>query len=171
MENKQKLGCKKVILGEFIEELSEIILDYACQKKMTISNIEEVLATVIGYMEDNATMTDDTHAVDTILTDLCSDIHDIYAALAELYKVTDNTSTQYAQFLKEAPANAKECGSTIKDYISFTADFAKLRYSLQESSILAKLVNFYKNTGDISVEEGVTSTKFYHEEGKEPIKI
>jgi len=88
---------------------------------------------------------------------MVSDVHAIDTALTDLYKVTDNTSTQYAQFFKEASANAKEYGSTIKDMIASTADFARLGYSLQEASVLAKSANIYKNVGDISVEEGTKS--------------
>jgi len=88
---------------------------------------------------------------------MVSDVHAIDTALTDLYKVTDNTSSQYAQFFKEASANAKEYGSTIRDMISSTADFARLGYSLQEASVLAKSANIYKNVGDISVEEGTKS--------------
>ena len=88
---------------------------------------------------------------------MISDVHAIDTALTDLYKVTDNTSSQYAQFFKEASANAKEYGSTIKDMISSTADFARLGYSLQEASSLASIANIYKNVGDISVEDGTKS--------------
>jgi len=88
---------------------------------------------------------------------MVSDVHAIDTALTDLYKVTDNTSTQYAQFFKEASANAKEYGSTIRDMIASTADFARLGYSLQEASSLASVANIYKNVGDISVEDGTKS--------------
>ena len=59
-------------------------------------------------------------------------IKEIDSALTELKKVTDETEETYDRFLNTAAKTADKVGSTIKDVVSSTADFARL------GSILAK---------------------------------
>lgn len=53
-------------------------------------------------------------------------IKDIDTALTELKKVTDATEESYEKFLDTAAKTADKVGSTIKDVISSTADWARL---------------------------------------------
>lgn len=59
-------------------------------------------------------------------------IKEIDSALTELKKVTDETEATYDKFLNTAAKTADKVGSTIKEVVSSTADFARL------GSILAK---------------------------------
>ena len=59
-------------------------------------------------------------------------VKEIDAALTELKKVTDETEKTYDNFLNTATKTASKVGSTIKEVVSSTADFARL------GSILAK---------------------------------
>lgn len=59
-------------------------------------------------------------------------IKEIDSALTELKKVTDETEETYDRFLNTAAKTADKVGSTIKEVVSSTADFARL------GSILAK---------------------------------
>jgi hypothetical protein len=59
-------------------------------------------------------------------------VRDIDLALTELKKVTDETEETYDRFLETASKTAAKVGSTIKDVVSSTADWARL------GSILAK---------------------------------
>lgn len=59
-------------------------------------------------------------------------VKEIDAALTELKKVTDETEKTYDNFLNTAAKTASKVGSTIKEVVSSTADFARL------GSILAK---------------------------------
>ncbi len=60
-------------------------------------------------------------------------IREIDSALTELKKVTDETEETYDKFLDTASKTAAKVGSTIKDVVSSTADWARL------GSVLAKL--------------------------------
>jgi hypothetical protein len=53
-------------------------------------------------------------------------IKDIDLALTELKKVTDETEETYDRFLDTASKTASKVGSTIKEVVSSTADFARL---------------------------------------------
>lgn len=59
-------------------------------------------------------------------------VREIDSALTELKKVTDETEETYERFLDTASKTASKVGSTIKDVVSSTADWARL------GSVLAK---------------------------------
>ena len=82
-------------------------------------------------------------------------VREIDAAMTELRKVTDETEATYAKFLKTASATASSIGSTLSDFTNVTSDFARLGYSIAESTELAKTALIYENVGDgfSSVEE------------------
>ena len=53
-------------------------------------------------------------------------VKEIDSALTELKKVTDETEATYDRFLNTAAKTADKVGSTIKDVVSSTADWARL---------------------------------------------
>ncbi len=52
------LNEKMIATEEVSDGLAEIIISYAQKHKMTISNIEESVNKVEGYMRDNAVLTE-----------------------------------------------------------------------------------------------------------------
>ena len=77
-----------------------------------------------------------------------NEVLQIDTAMTELKKVTDETTVAYDNFAKSAYASSKKIGSTMKEFIQATADFARLGYSIDEASQLAEAANVYKNVGD-----------------------
>lgn len=77
-----------------------------------------------------------------------NEVLEIDTAMTELKKVTDETAVAYDSFAKSAYASSKKIGSTMKEFIQATADFARLGYSIDEASQLAEAANVYKNVGD-----------------------
>ena len=73
---------------------------------------------------------------------------DINTAMTELKKVTDETAGSYERFGKTAGDIATEVGTTRKEITNSTADFARLGYSMEDSTKLAKSAAIYKNVGD-----------------------
>jgi hypothetical protein len=53
-------------------------------------------------------------------------VREIDSALTELKKVTDETEETYDRFLDTAAKTADKVGSTIKEIVSSTADWARL---------------------------------------------
>lgn len=86
-------------------------------------------------------------------------VKDIDLAMTELKKVTDETSLAYDNFLSTASKSASIVGSTVSDFTSATANFARLGYSMEESAEMAKTAIVYRNVADglDTVEESTDS--------------
>lgn len=86
-------------------------------------------------------------------------VKEIDLAMTELKKVTDETDASYKQFLNHAGSASAVIGSTVKDFTEATATFARLGYSMEESSSMAETAIIYKNVADglDSVEESSDS--------------
>lgn len=86
-------------------------------------------------------------------------VKEIDLALTELKKVTDETDETYQKFLGTASEVSSVIGSTVSDFTDATAAFARLGYSLNESSKMAETAIVYKNVADglDSVEESTDS--------------
>lgn len=75
-------------------------------------------------------------------------VREIDLALTELKKVTDETEETYNQFLQTAAKTGARLGTTISAVTEAVATFAKLGYSMQQSSEMAEAAIVYKNVGD-----------------------
>jgi TP901 family phage tail tape measure protein len=75
-------------------------------------------------------------------------VRDVDSAMTELKKVTDETDTTYARFLKTASSLGTEIGKSIPDVIRATAEFSKLGYALDEATNLAEKALILTNIGD-----------------------
>ena len=77
-------------------------------------------------------------------------VKEIDTALTELKKVTDETEESYEKFLDTASETASKVGSTIKDVVSSTADFARLGYSIKEATELATSAQILMNVSEFT---------------------
>lgn len=86
-------------------------------------------------------------------------VKEIDLALTELKKVTNETDEAYKEFLNDAAKTSSIIGSTISDFTEATATFAKLGYTIEESSEMAEAAIIYKNVADglDSVEDSADS--------------
>lgn len=75
-------------------------------------------------------------------------VKEIDVALTELKKVTDETDETYNRFLQNTSKTAGQIGSTVKEFVNATADFARLGYNIEQASELAKAASVYYNVGD-----------------------
>lgn len=75
-------------------------------------------------------------------------VKEIDLAMTELRKVTDETEATYKNFLKTASSTSAVIGSTVSDFTDATAAFARLGYSIEESSKMAETAIVYKNVAD-----------------------
>ena len=82
------------------------------------------------------------------LRKMYDNVLNINTAMTELRKVTDETNASYNQFLDNAAAKAGEVSATISEYTEATSNFARLGYSMDESSRLAQTAMLYHNVGD-----------------------
>ena len=84
-------------------------------------------------------------------------VKEIDGALTELKKVTDETEDSYDRFLQTASKTAAKVGSTIKDIVSSTADWARLGYSMEEASDLAESTAILMNVSEFDSVDSSTS--------------
>lgn len=102
-------------------------------------------------------------------------VYDVDTAMTNLYKVTDETSAKYNEFLDNAGTKAQELGRTISSLVTQTSEWAKLGYSLDEASELSKISSIYANVGEVSdetaVSDIVTAMKAYNIMASDAMKI
>jgi hypothetical protein len=100
---------------------------------------------------------------------------DIDTAMTNLYKVSDETSSKYRQFLQSANVEAQKLGRTVSSLIEQTATWKKLGFTTDESSDLAKVSSIYSNVGevsdDVAVSDLVTAMKAFNIAGSDSITI
>lgn len=77
-----------------------------------------------------------------------TNVKELDTAMIELKKVTDEANDTYQEFLANSTIKAKELGVTITDLVKATSSFAKLGYSLEDSSKLGEVATMYANVGD-----------------------
>lgn len=84
-------------------------------------------------------------------------VRDIDGALTELKKVTDETEESYDRFLDTAAKTANKVGSTIKNIVSSTADWAKLGFNMEDAAQLAESTSVLLNVSEFASIDEATS--------------
>lgn len=80
--------------------------------------------------------------------DMINIVTELDTAMVELKKVTDSTDSTYDKYLTTATGKAKELGTTISDFVTSTADFARMGYDIPDATQLAEVATIYANVGD-----------------------
>lgn len=81
-------------------------------------------------------------------------------AMTQLKIVTDDTAASYRVFMDRVSVSARELAVNIKDLITATTTYARLGYSIEESTTMAELTTMLQSVGDIdatSAQEAITS--------------
>lgn len=142
------------------------------QKGRTFTGEMKNLFNVLG---DRAIVSMVIEGIKDGLRQMVNNVKEIDAAMTELKKVTNETSTTYNNFLKEAGSRASALGSTMTDLISSTADFAKLGYSVKDAAVLAENAIMYSNVGDLDIQTAtsdiVSALKAFDIEASNATKI
>lgn len=73
------------------------------------------------------------------------------SAMGQLQIVTKATNAEMSMFYNNLSNTAKEIGASMTDLTDSATTFARLGYSMNESSMLAKYTSMLKNVGDIDV--------------------
>nr|DAT26255.1 MAG TPA: minor tail protein [Bacteriophage sp.] len=82
------------------------------------------------------------------LREVYNNVVDIDDAMVELKKVTTESTEAYSQFSNRAAKTSRDLGASISDYVSATADWARLGYGLPDAEELARVSTLLKNVGD-----------------------
>lgn len=73
------------------------------------------------------------------------------SAMTQLRIVTNNSEAEYAAYGAQVAKTSQEIGASMTDIVDSTTVFARLGYSLSESSGLSRLTAMLHNVGDIDV--------------------
>lgn len=82
------------------------------------------------------------------LREVYDNVVDIDDAMVELKKVTTESTEAYSQFSDRAAKTSRDLGASISDYVSATADWARLGYGLPDAEELARVSTLFANVGD-----------------------
>lgn len=82
------------------------------------------------------------------LREVYDNVVDIDDAMVELKKVTTESTEAYSQFSERAAKTSRDLGASISDYVSATADWARLGYGLPDAEELARVSTLFANVGD-----------------------
>ena len=133
--------------------------------------LKEKAGKFVGWMSLTGIISSIWHEMRQMVTNVI----EIDKAMTNLKKVTDETDSTYARFLKNANQQAKELHSTVTDLVEQVATWSKLGYSLSESQNLAKTSMIYSNVGEVdnttAVSDLVTVMKAFNIESEKSIRI
>ncbi len=82
------------------------------------------------------------------LREVYNNVVDIDDAMVELKKVTTESTEAYSRFSDRAAKTSRDLGASISDYVSATADWARLGYGLPDAEELARVSTLFANVGD-----------------------
>lgn len=114
----------------------------------TLGSALKALKGKTGELLNSESLTDILYGVIDQLHNGAVIVKEIDDAMTGLKKVTNETIEAYQQFPSVAASIANEVGSTSKAIINSAADWAKLGYSIEEATELAKNAAVYANIGD-----------------------
>lgn len=120
--------------------------EYVSQTQRVISSFKEKLSQLTQYLNAATVIQKATQFV----REGIQAVVDIDDAMTELKKVTDETVQTYADFQKQAGEMAEQFGGTTSDVITAAGDYARLGYSLEEATELAKSSVVLKNVSEYS---------------------
>ena len=86
-----------------------------------------------------------------------NEVYEIDTAMTSLYRVTDETSSKYQQFLDSASNSAQKLGRSISSLVEQTANWAKLGFDLDTSAKLAEISSVYANVGEIDDDTAISN--------------
>ncbi len=89
--------------------------------------------------------------------DIYNTVVEINSALTQLQIVTKATASQISEFTEEITESAKSIGSSISDLTESVTTFARLGFSLEESTKYATLIAQYAKVADTTVSEATTN--------------
>lgn len=144
--------CNRVTLDRLKSEFSEITrqaqiagktgMSFGDSMKAQFSKLGTYLLASTGIMEVVQGL---RYALQNVLA--------VDSAMTELYRVSDLTSSEYANLYDNMTESAKNYGVALSDLIHSTADWTKQGFDATTANGLAEVSTMYQHIGDISVQE------------------
>lgn len=142
------MGTKRI--GQFTQETKQ----YKSGMEKFMDSLKNKWQEVARYLMTFGSM----YRVFAVLKQGLTYVKEIDSALTELKKVTDETEESYERFLNTAAKTADKVGSTIKEIVSSTADWARIGYSLEDAATLAESTAILLNVSEFrSIDEATSA--------------
>lgn len=134
-----------------IEEANQAILKFGARCEEAGVHVNTLADDIIGKLVDRLKYLAAfflTTAIYSGAQKIYQSVLDIDTAMTELRKVTDATEAKYIQFMDGAIERANRLGTSVKEVVQASSDYARLGYTIDEASELADSAIIYKNVGD-----------------------
>ena len=134
-----------------IEEANQAILKFGARCEEAGVHVNTLADNIIGKLVDRLKYLAAfflTTAIYSGAQKIYQSVLDIDTAMTELRKVTDATEAEYIQFMDGAIERANRLGTSVKEVVQASSDYARLGYTIDEASELADSAIVYKNVGD-----------------------
>lgn len=134
-----------------IEEANQAILKFGARCEEAGVHVNTLADDIIGKLVDRLKYLASfflTTAIYSGAQKIYQSVLDIDTAMTELRKVTDATEAEYIQFMDGAIERANRLGTSVKEVVQASSDYARLGYTIDEASELADSAIIYKNVGD-----------------------
>lgn len=134
-----------------IEEANQAILKFGARCEEAGVHVNTLADDIIGKLVDRLKYLASfflTTAIYSGAQKIYQSVLDIDTAMTELRKVTDATEAKYIQFMDGAIERANRLGTSVKEVVQASSDYARLGYTIDEASELADSAIIYKNVGD-----------------------
>ena len=158
-EYQRQLSANEITVEEFKLKLSELQASFAANSN-AIKDAGENIKTLGSRFNSVAKSLGAWFSVSRAIMYGIRSIRNMVTATIELDNamtqlkiVTRDTEIAYEKYLDTISKTATKIGSTIPDLIDSTTTYARLGYSLDESSILAEYTAMLQNVGDIDVSD------------------
>lgn len=139
---------------------TQALYGYSKQERESLTGFAGFMKSIKGKMKSILQYTASITSIYRVIGELkrgIQYIREIDSALTELKKVTSETKETYENFLQTAAKTADKVGSTIKEVVSSTADWARLGYSLTDATTLAETTSVLLNVSEFQSIEDATS--------------
>ena len=158
-ELKYQLENNKISVEEFRKRLSELQASFSANSN-AIKGTGENMRTLSARLGSLAQKFSAWLSVSQVIMlgvrsvrRMVSATIELDDAMAQLKIVTRDTSKAYEEYLGKISQIATKIGSAVPDLVDSTTTFARLGYSLEESSALAEFTAMLQNVGDIDVSD------------------
>ena len=134
-----------------IEEANQAILKFGARCEEAGVHVHTLAGDIIGKLVDRLKYLASfflTTAIYSGAQKIYQSVLNIDTAMTELRKVTDATEAEYIQFMDGAIERANRLGTSVKEVVQASSDYARLGYTIDEASELADSAIVYKNVGD-----------------------
>lgn len=156
VNGKKQLSSMSVIFDEGTRRIGQ----YTIETKKYQTGFEKFMDSLKGKWQEVARYLmsfGSLYRVWAVLRQGVQYVREIDSALTELKKVTDETEETYDRFLNTAAKTADKIGSTIKEIVSSTADWARIGYSLEDATTLAESTAVLLNVSEFQSIDDATS--------------